>query len=645
MFDAPASVFDSEFSPEQRRLRRAVYLAVIAAAAGIGLAAIVRVEPLLSANDRSRWATVRALVHDGTYRIDGVIAPPGPGGRSWDTIDKVRDFPVLLRDDFDAAFFSRAGWQTAVPDEALAGGIVQLTADVLRGDDAVPVELRLSRELPVRSGDFAVEVAWRDFITSGNASFSLVLAGDGARATLERRSFPGEELLAWNVLGPAVLNPSPETTLDAADGVFKLEYNADRQEFRAYWKASAAGDYLELPGGPLAAAPIGDSPVVSLALTNRSPDERAHVKLDWFRVIGPYRFYSSKPPLLSTLVAGVYAAVRLVTGWELTEESEVNRAARVVLVIVNLLPWLAALAVLAMIAERYVETGSARVLLMASAAFGTFLSTFLVTLNNHTVAAIAVVFALSPALRILVERSRRPLHFALAGFFAAFAAASELPAAAFGAALFGMLAWRSPLRALVCFVPAALVPLAAHFGTNYLATGGWKPFYAFYGTELYRYLHEGRPSYWMDPKGLDVGVDSAVEYFANCTIGHHGILSLSPIFVLTVAAWLTIFRWRRSPLWPVQWLGLGLTVLVLGFYLSRPENYNYGGNTAGLRWTFWLIPLWLVSMLPAVDEWSERPRFGWLVAALLAVSCFSAFYAIGNPWQHPWLYVLFAGDG
>ncbi len=41
--------------------------------------------PFLSANDRSRWDTVRALVEHGTYAIDDVIREPG-----WDTIDMVK---------------------------------------------------------------------------------------------------------------------------------------------------------------------------------------------------------------------------------------------------------------------------------------------------------------------------------------------------------------------------------------------------------------------------------------------------------------------------------------------------------------------------------------------------------------------------
>ena len=37
-------------------------------------------------------------------------------------------------------------------------------------------------------------------------------------------------------------------------------------------------------------------------------------------------FYSSKPPLFPTLVAGVYAGVRAVTGWNLVDETEAVQA-------------------------------------------------------------------------------------------------------------------------------------------------------------------------------------------------------------------------------------------------------------------------------------------------------------------------------
>ena len=45
--------------------------------------------PFLSANDRSRWCTIRALVDDGTFAIDQIVTDPEDHAR-WQTIDMVK---------------------------------------------------------------------------------------------------------------------------------------------------------------------------------------------------------------------------------------------------------------------------------------------------------------------------------------------------------------------------------------------------------------------------------------------------------------------------------------------------------------------------------------------------------------------------
>jgi hypothetical protein len=60
--------------------------------------------------------------------------------------------------------------------------------------------------------------------------------------------------------------------------------------------------------------------------------------------------------------------------------------------------------------------------------------------------------------------------------------------------------------------------------------------------------------------------------------------------------------------------------------------------TSGLRWMFWLAPLWLVAMLPAADVVGERRWTRWLALAMLALSALSAAYPTWNPWTHPWIY-------
>jgi hypothetical protein len=124
-------------------------------------------------------------------------------------------------------------------------------------------------------------------------------------------------------------------------------------------------------------------------------------------------------------------------------------------------------------------------------------------------------------------------------------------------------------------------------------------------------------------------------YLFHCTIGHHGIFSLSPVFLLTIVGWLRLGK--PFPLRQVGWLSLVLTIAVLAFYLSRTQSYNYGGNTSGLRWAFWLIPLWLLAIVPALDAWADRRAFRIAAVLLLAVSGFSAAFPHINPWQRPWL--------
>ena len=80
-------------------LRWQVYMLLVVITSGIMTARIVRLDsrdpksptPFLSANDRSRWATIRSLGDDGTYVIDDIIFDAkGNRVRGWHTIDLVR---------------------------------------------------------------------------------------------------------------------------------------------------------------------------------------------------------------------------------------------------------------------------------------------------------------------------------------------------------------------------------------------------------------------------------------------------------------------------------------------------------------------------------------------------------------------------
>src|SRR6266852_3172863 len=113
-------------------------------------------------------------------------------------------------------------------------------------------------------------------------------------------------------------------------------------------------------------------------------------------------FYSSKPPLLTTLVAGEYWLLKHSLGWTMTED--VFLVVDTVLFTFNWLPFVIYLILLSRLLERYGATDWGKTYVMAAAGFGTLLTPFLISLNNHTIAACCTLFALYPALTIWTER-------------------------------------------------------------------------------------------------------------------------------------------------------------------------------------------------------------------------------------------------
>lgn len=438
---------------------------------------------------------------------------------------------------------------------------------------------------------------------------------------------------------------------------------------------------------------------------------------------GQMHYYSSKPTLLPTLLAGEYWLVKQITG--ATLENQPFYVARLMLVLTNVLPLGLALWLLARLVEQLGTSDWGRLFAMAAACFATFVTTFSITLNNHSLAAISVVFTLAAAWPIWQRESTSWLRFALAGLFAAFTAANELPALSFFCLIAVGLLWKSPLRTLTAFLPAAALVAAAAFGTNYLAHGSWKTPYAHrhdgpvvatikragelatssgtasptlqadlraQGIELSNsarletripgqrwelldlptqtHLAIVRPpaekpgtaqasaepplevrtwdnwydyagTYWTaeNLSGVDRGEPSRGVYLFNVLVGHHGIFSLTPIWLfsaLGACCWLGSADRHRQAFAAAVIL---LTVVVLGFYVSRPLiDRNYGGVTSGLRWMFWFTPLWLLVMLPTLD-WLVKSRWGRAFALLcFAISVFSAHYAAMNPWSQPWIF-------
>jgi hypothetical protein len=360
--------------------------------------------------------------------------------------------------------------------------------------------------------------------------------------------------------------------------------------------------------------------------------------------------YSSKPPLLATLMAGEYWLLHRLTGKTLgTHPHELGR---ILLFTWNVIPFVLYLLILARIVERYGTTDFGRVFVVAAAALGTLLSAYAVVFTNHWPAAFAAMVALDATLRIVCEGERRLRWFFVAGLAAAFMAACELPALAFGGLVGLLLLWKAPRAVLLAAVPGAAIVVAAALGTNYAAHGTIRPAYAERHVEGGWYDYQFRrgsrviDSYWrptVAKSEIDRGEPSRAVYAFHVLVGHHGIFSLTPVWLASLAGLALLLARRDAAAANERAVAaaiLACTVVCLVFYVTRPlEDRNYGGTATGFRWALWFAPLWLFAMLPAADALGTTRSRRILAAVLLFVSVASASYPTWNPWTLPWLKV------
>jgi hypothetical protein len=448
--------------------------------------------------------------------------------------------------------------------------------------------------------------------------------------------------------------------------------------------------------------------------------------------------YSSKPPLLTLMLAAVCKPLTWIAGSKLTEEPFL--IGRWLLVVVNLVPlalwwcwfhrWL----------ESNVYNAWTRLMLLQASIWGSFMTTFAVTLNNHLHGAIFFTISLVLVLQIL-RNARAGFctgwgEWLSLGVSAAMTVACELPALAWAAAIALILLWVDWKRWLVGFGVGGGMVAAAFLLTNLWAHGDWRPPYSHRGLgpeiglvattgaadadeealpdvrEMVKILGERYPltenatiaparldgikqliepsngfrlalkrtergwvayewddwydypnSYWLpgNKKGVDIGEPEPVWYTIHFLIGHHGVFSLTPLWLWSLVGAGMWMRSGKRSLQPeadpgVSHLGAGwkdwllsergvaaallaVTLACTVFYATRDQvDRNYAGVSSGFRWLFWLIPAWLILAAPAVQWSSQRKVFRVLVLIALTIGVVSATIPWTNPWTHPWPY-------
>lgn len=317
------------------------------------------------------------------------------------------------------------------------------------------------------------------------------------------------------------------------------------------------------------------------------------------------RFVSSKPPMLATLAAVPY------WWWVQATGKTFDTAQRASIVFVNfvtgLLPHLVLLLYMHAFLARWVTRPWVRAGGTLAFAFSYLGLAYAAGLNNHTAAAAALFAAFYHGFRVRHDPAAGIHHWVLAGLAAGLAPTLELWVGLFCVALAFALAGRDPRRTLLVFIPAALPALAIHFALTYRALGSLLPAYS--QPQLYRYPG----SYWNAPVGIDAVRDPKPVYGFHMLFGHHGLFSMTPVFVLSLAgAWYRVRGSSRGRVdTAIVFVPLAAAILLIG----RVSN-NYGGMCIGMRWLVLAMPL---LFLFAASWLAHVRRPAWIAVFALCV--------------------------
>jgi hypothetical protein len=353
----------------------------------------------------------------------------------------------------------------------------------------------------------------------------------------------------------------------------------------------------------------------------------------YVRTIDKYKvgehYISSKPPALPAFGAGVYWVYQELTGKTIARHE--GDVVRVVSLFTGGLCHLIFLIFFYRLCLLLIKRPLAVAVAMAGACFAYLGVGYATHINNHSTAAALGVCGLYYACRIRRDPTPRVRHWLFAGGVLGLLPAVDLSGVAITGCVGLYLLTHDWRKTLLLFVPALLPGLLLHFALTYYISGSFKPFYLNQSLKNFSAFHFRRAG------GIDGLREPKYIYAFNVLLGHHGLFSMTPLYVFGLWELLRSIRYRRYL--AESLVCAGVVLAFLAFYIFRSRNY--GGWCVGMRWLVPVMPLLLLYF----GLWLDRVRLTrpvWLAVLLaFSVSCFHVQDALDSPFQfsvwHNWL--------
>jgi hypothetical protein len=369
-----------------------------------------------------------------------------------------------------------------------------------------------------------------------------------------------------------------------------------------------------------------------------SIDESRFTRMTVDKVQVDGRFYSSKPPLLPFVGAGIYAVVQATTGLRFADEPQ--QTASMMRLFLGVAPWLLGMFALGALLDRFISSQRARLWTFAAVAMGSVATAYASDVSNHTPAWAALLGAAALAAPLAQGQPLtvgRALAAGLVGGLAGTLDLGALPTVGlFGLAAFAALVHARALAHAIAFALAGLAFPLFQVGLNYQISGSWKPFYL----QPEAYTYPG--SYWTRPIEFDALAEPKWLYLLHSLFGHHGVFTTTPFLVLG-AWWLVAGRETELRARVLRWTALAAVAFTWVYYTLRMGNY--GGRAVGMRWFLVTEPALLLAAARAVDVGGLADRRPLLLGVLAGAAAVSALGGAVNAWEEGFVYVFFQSLG
>jgi len=340
------------------------------------------------------------------------------------------------------------------------------------------------------------------------------------------------------------------------------------------------------------------------------------------------KYYSSKPPVLSFLGAGVYALTREAASWKgksIKNPREIYYW--IAFFLITIPSALAAVLFYKLLSFTKIKTHY-RYILAFSLVFGTLIFMYSGTINNHTITAVALLAAFYCLCRARFYNSTKSAM--ASGFLFAMAGVFELSSLIWLVIFGGYLLLIRRYKFCGWYILGALLPLIFHLSFQYQITGEVIP-PQLAGKLNYTdspWMSEGlRKSHAQEPWNIVLW---------KITIGERGIFMYTPLFVLSfIGLFINLINRKRK-----FWLEAACTLIgiltLFAFYVFYIKGGGYGGSAYGFRWLIQIIPLlFFFTAFLFEDEnpaWFKHSMFVIFLIALF-FSIYLDYTAIALPWR------------